>query len=39
MWIRMTMSEEQLRMEMDADRFEDYLSSLQEHRDLSESWD
>ena len=39
MWIRMTMSEEQLRMEMEADRFEDYLSSLQERRDLSESWD
>jgi len=39
MWIRMTMSREQLRMEMDADRMEDYLSSLQGRRDLSESWD
>jgi hypothetical protein len=39
MWIRMTMSREQLRMEMDADRMEDYLSSLRNRRDLSESWD
>jgi hypothetical protein len=39
MWIRMTMSREQLRMEMDTDRFEDYLSFQNSRRDLSESWD
>jgi hypothetical protein len=35
----MTMSIEERRMEMDADTFEDYLSSLQARRDLNESWD
>ncbi len=33
------MSREQLRMEMDTDRFEDYLSTLEARYDSGESWD